>query len=92
MKACLRCTSVSGSSTSARGKGEGDWGGRGVEGFGWPAKTLFVNRPGNITEGVAELVPKEALPWLRKMTSLLEALHASRMGRTDKYSETFPPG
>jgi hypothetical protein len=82
-KACLRWPSVSGSSASARGKGEGEWGGRGVEGFGWPAKEPFVNRPGNVTEGAAGLVPKE-----RKMTSLLEAVHASRMGR---YSEPFPP-
>lgn len=31
------------------------------------------------------------MPWLRKMTSLLEALHASRAGLMYIYSAPFPP-
>jgi hypothetical protein len=52
---------------------------------------FFINSPANIREGMRANVPLDRPVLLRKMTSLSLALHASRVGMIDKYSDPFPP-
>ncbi len=73
------------SSPSATGNGEGSK--NGVAG----AEMFFINSPANIREGMRANVSSDRRAQLRKMTSLSFALHASRVGMVDKYSDQSPP-
>ena len=77
---------ASSSSTSATGNGEVS-----KNGVAGATGMFFINSPASIREGMRADAPLDWLLWLRKMTSLSLAVHASRVGVMVKYSEPFPP-
>lgn len=76
------------SSSSASATGNGEASKNGVAGA---TGTFLINRPANIREGMRANVPLDGLLKLRKITSFSFALHASRVGVMDRYSDPFPP-